>query len=213
MATTTPPSIADMRDQGIRDDELVTIAATTRRLWRLHPTHGAHVLPWHGFRTHGPLLRFDHHPRPRADHLVYGIWYGASSPNGALAEVFQETRVIDRFHGTPYLSALTLDRPLTLLDLGEFSGGTWPTRLGCNHSLDSGPHSQSQAWARTIHRAYPYVDGIAYRGRFAGELCAALFERAADAFPTNPALSLPLSHVGLARRIDSAAVELGYQVV
>ena len=121
--------------------------------------------------------------------------------------------MIDRFHRGPYLSALTLDRPLTLLDLGGFSGGTWPTRLGCNHALDSGPHSQSQAWARTIHRAHPILDGIAYRGRFAGELCVALFEQAADAFPTNPALSLPLSHIGLARRIDSAAVELGYQVV
>ncbi|MDV7089608.1 RES domain-containing protein [Rhodococcus opacus] len=72
--------------------------------------------------------------------------------------------------------------------------------------------SPSQAWARTIHRAYPNLDGIAYRGRFAGELCVALFEHAADAFPTHPALSLPLSHVRLARRIDSAAVELGYHV-
>ncbi|AHK36047.1 hypothetical protein Pd630_LPD16088 (plasmid) [Rhodococcus opacus PD630] len=41
----------------------------------------------------------------------------------------------------------------------------------------------------------------------------ALSEHADGAFPTHPALSLPLSHVGLARRIDSAAVELGYQVV
>ena len=75
MAANTPPLIADLRDAGVRDDELVTIPATTRRLWRIHATDGAHVLPWHGFRTHGPLLRFDHHPRPRADHPKYGIWY------------------------------------------------------------------------------------------------------------------------------------------
>ncbi|MDV7243456.1 MULTISPECIES: RES family NAD+ phosphorylase [Rhodococcus] len=213
MATTTPPRIEDLRTAGILADELVTIPAATHRLWRIHATDGTHVLPWNGFRTHGPLLRFDHHPRPRGDHPDYGIWYGASSPRGAFAEVFQGTPVIDRTDRVPYLSAFTLDRTLTLLDLGGFAGGTWPTRLGCNHSLDSGPHTQSQAWARSIHRAHPHLDGIAYRGKFAGELCVALFEPAADAFPTNPALSLPLSHIGLARRIDSAAVALGYHVV
>ncbi|WP_258957114.1 RES family NAD+ phosphorylase [Rhodococcus globerulus] len=213
MATTTPPRIEDMRTAGILADELVTIPTATHHLWRIHATDGAHVLPWNGFRTHGPLLRFDHHPKPRGDHPDYGIWYGASSPRGALAEVFQGTRVIDRTDRVPYLSAFTLNRPLTLLDLGGFADGTWPTRLGCNHSLDSGPHTQSQAWARTIHRAHPHLDGIAYRGRFAGERCVALFEPAADAFPTNPALSLPLSHIGLSRRIDSAAVALGYHVV
>nr|WP_271211151.1 RES domain-containing protein [Rhodococcus wratislaviensis]GLK36916.1 hypothetical protein GCM10017611_37750 [Rhodococcus wratislaviensis] len=84
---------------------------------------------------------------------------------------------------------------------------------GCNHSVDSGPHSPSQTWARTIHRAYPNLDGIAYRGRFAGKLCVALFEHTANAFPTNPALSLPIFHLGLARRIDSAAMKLEYRVI
>lgn len=69
----------------------------------------------------------------------YEIRYGASSPRGALAEVLQGTRVIDRADRVPYLAAFTLDRPLKLLDLGGFAGGTWPTRLGCDHSLDSGP--------------------------------------------------------------------------
>ncbi|WP_243622805.1 RES family NAD+ phosphorylase [Rhodococcus sp. ARC_M6] len=212
MATADPPLIAALREGGVRDDELVRIS-TASLLWRIHSADGSHVLPWNGFRGYGPLLRFDHHPRPKADHAEFSIWYGASSPRGAFAEVFQGTRVIDRVDGAPYLSAVALDRPLELLDVGGFSGGTWPIRLGCNRMLDSGPHLRVQSWARAIHREYVNVDGIAYRGRFSGELCVALFERAADAFLSAPTMSLPLSHVGLSRRIDSAAVALGYQVI
>ena len=59
---------------------------------------------------------------------------------------------------------------------------------------------------------YVPVDGIAYRGRFAGSTSIALFERAADAFPNRPELSLPLAHPALADAVDTAAHSLGYIV-
>ncbi|MDF3311642.1 RES family NAD+ phosphorylase [Rhodococcus sp. T2V] len=207
----TPPTIADLRDAGVRDEEVIDWQLA-EMVWRVHRTTGTHVLRWNGLRTFGPILRFDHHPTPRAEHPGYGIWYGASSPRGGLAEAFRSSRVIDRHRGDPYLTGLRFIRPLRLLDVSGIGEGTWATRVGGNHALDSAAHGRTQHWARTIHRADDDLDGIVYRGRFAGSVCIAITEHAADAFPALPALSLPLSHPGLSGPIDSAAHQLGYTI-
>ena len=142
----------------------------------------------------------------------YGIWYGAVSPRGGLAEAFQSARVIDRHRGDPYLTGLRFTRPLRLLDVSGIGEGAWVTRVGGNHALDSAAHGRTQHWARTIYRAHEDLDGIIYRGRFAGSVCIVVTERAADAFPALPVLSLPLSHPGLSGPIDSAAYQLGYTI-
>ncbi|MDI9979255.1 RES family NAD+ phosphorylase [Rhodococcus sp. IEGM 1307] len=206
-----PPSIADLRDAGVRGEEVFDWEPA-EVVWRVHRTTGTHVLPWNGLRTFGPILRFDHHPLPRAQRPGYGIWYGAVSPRGGLAEAFQSARVIDRHRGDPYLTGLRFTRPLRLLDVSGIGEGAWVTRVGGNHALDSAAHGRTQHWARTIHQAHDDLDGIAYRGRFAGGVCIAITERAADAFPALPALSLPLSHPGLSGPIDSAAHQLGYTI-
>lgn len=206
----SPPSVDDLVALGIRAGEVLRWD-TRRPVWRVHATVGPHVLGWNAHRTWGPVLRFDHHPLPAADHPGHGIWYGAADPRGALAEVFQETRVIDRHSDAKYLTGLTFLRDLRLLDVGGLGGGTWMTRAGGNHALDSVPHRRSQEWARAVHDAFPDIDGLAYRGRFAGGTCVALFERTADAFPASPMLSLPLSHPGLEGRIATAALDLGYR--
>lgn len=206
-----PPAIDVLRAAGIQSGELLTWKPDDL-LWRVHRTNGTHVLPWNGMRTFGPILRFDHHPTPRGEHRAYGIWYGASHPRGALAEAFQTARVIDRHYGDPYLTGLHARRPLQLLDVSGINGGAWATRVGGNHALDSAAHSRTQHWARTIHRAHNDLDGIVYRGRFAGSVCVALVERAADAFPLRPELSLPLGHPALAGAIGTAAHQLGYAV-
>lgn len=206
-----PPGIDTLRAAGLLPDETLEWTPT-ERIWRVHRTTGGHVLRWSGLRTFGPVLRFDHHPVPRGIHPDYGIWYGASTPRGALAEVFQSARVIDRHRGEPYLTGFTFTRTLRLLDVSGIGGGTWATRVGGNHSLDSVSHGRAQHWARTIHRAHPDLDGIVYRGRFAGSTSIALFERASDAFPTRPELSLPLAHPALTDAVDTAAHTLGYTV-
>ncbi|MFF0818317.1 RES family NAD+ phosphorylase [Rhodococcus sp. NPDC003318] len=206
-----PPSIAELRAAGLPPDEVIDWPATDI-VWRVHRTTGGHTLPWNGLRAFGPILRFDHHPLPRGEHPGYGIWYGASRPRGALAEAFQTTRVIDRHYGDPFLTGIRFTRPLRLLDVAGCGGGTWVTRVGGNHALDSAPHRRSQHWARTIHRAHPDIDGILYRGRFAGGTSIATFERAADAFPPRPTLSLPLTHPALGGAVDTAAHQLGYIV-
>lgn len=207
-----PPSIEDIRDAGIRPDELIEWTPG-EVVWRVHRTTGPHVLAWSGLRTFGPVLRFDHHPLPAADQPRYGIWYGASAPRGALAEAFQASRTIDRRHGEPFLTGVKFVRPLRLLDVSGVGAGVWATRVGGNHALDAAPHRRTQHWARTIHRAHGSLDGIIYRGRYAGAVCMSLFERAADAFPALPEFSQPLSHPALADRIFTAAHELGYTII
>ena len=204
-----PPAVSVLRGAAIHPEELIAWQPT-ELLWRVHRTTGG--LPWNAMRTFGPILRFDHHPLPRGEHSGYGIWYGASDPRGGLAEAFQSARVIDRRHGDPYLTGLRVTRPLRLLDVSGIGGAAWATRVGGNHALDSAAHGRTQHWARTIHRAHDDLDGIIYRGRFAGSVCVALVERAADAFPARPALSLPLAHPALDGPIATAAHQLGYTI-
>ena len=206
-----PPTVSVLRDAGVHPDELITWQPT-ELVWRVHRTTGGHVMPWNGMRTYGPILRFDHHPREVGDHPGYGIWYGASSPRGGLAEAFQSARVIDREYGDPYLTGLRFLRPLRLLDVSGIGGAAWSTRVGGNHALDCAPHRRSQHWARTIFRAHSDLDGVIYRGRFAGSVSVALVERATDAFPARPALSLPLAHPALDGPIATAAHQLGYTI-
>lgn len=206
-----PPGVDALHAAGIDADEYFTVSTDTV-IWRVHRTSGDHVLPWNELRTFGPLLRFDPHPRPRRGHPRHGVWYGAADVPGALAEMFQATRVIDRTAGAPYLTGLRFTRSLRLLDVGGFGAGRWPTRVGGNFALDSTAHSVAQHWARTIRAAHPGLDGLAYRGRFSGGPCLALFTPAAEAFPPAPALSLPLDHPGLVSRLAGAARRIGYSV-
>jgi hypothetical protein len=130
-----------------------------------------------------------------------------------LAEAFQVGRTIDRWRGAPYLTGLRFTRDMRLLDLATDSTASWPTRAGGTFAISTAPHSITQRWARRITEAFPDLDGLRYISRFAGEPCIALFLPAASAMPTRPALSLPLSHPGLALRIAGAAQRLGYLVI
>jgi hypothetical protein len=170
-------------------------------------------LPWNGFRHFGPVLRFDPHPPPRRLHADSGIWYGAWSPDAALAETFQTDRTIDRFRDKPYLTGLRFTRELRLLDVAADSTGAWATRAGGTFAISTAPHPITQRWARRIVEAFPDVDGLRYNSRFAGTACIALFLPAATAMPSHPVFSEPLNHPGLARRIAAAAQRLGYDVI
>jgi RES domain len=99
-----------------------------------------------------------------------------------------------------------------LLNLAADSAGAWPTRVGGTFALSTRRHSITQRWARHITEAFPDLDGLRYNSRFAGEPYVALFMPAADAMPSSPVLSLPLTHPGTAFRIARAAQRLGYLV-
>lgn len=208
-----PPTPRVMRALGLRDDEVCTIEVG-EVWWRVHRTLGAHVLAWNSMRTYGPVLRFDPHELPVGDDVDgHGVWYGASTPDTALAEAFQVDRTIDRGRDQPYLTGLSFTRPLTVIDVASDSLGAWATRVGGTYALSSAAHEITQRWARCIVAAHPHIDGLRYNSRFSGSPCLALFTPAAAAMPDRPELSLPLSHPDLAARIAGAAWRLGYGVV
>lgn len=207
-----PPPPDDLRKIGIRDDEVRRIDQT-EIWWRVHRIEGVHVLAWSEFRHFGPVLRFDPHPPPRAEHADKAVWYAASTPGAALAEAFQVDRTIDRRRGRPYLTGLSFTRTLTVLDLAADSEGAWATRAGGTFAISTAPHTITQKWARAIVQAFPDLDGVRYNSRFAGEPCVALFTPARSAMPTQPVLSLPLTHPDLGSRLAAAARRIGYRLI
>ncbi|MEE3851337.1 RES family NAD+ phosphorylase [Gordonia sp. LSe1-13] len=208
-----PPDPGDLRALGLRDDE-VRVIRVDEVWWRVHRTIGDHVLAWNALRTYGPVLRFDPHHLPRGeDPDGRGVWYGAETPDAALAEAFQADRTIDRGRERPYLTGLSFTRPITVIDIAADSSGAWATRAGGTYALSTGGHRITQRWARHIVEAHPNIDGLRYNSRFAGTPCLALFTPASTAMPSRPQLSLPLTHPDLAGRIASAARRLGYGVV
>ncbi len=179
-------------------------------LWRVHRTSGEHVVPWNQLRYWGPAptMRFDpHEPPPRAQDR--GVSYAALSVPTALAEVFQRTRVINTRRGSPYLTAWSPARKLTLLDLT----GTWPIQAGASYAINTGRRDHCRAWARAIHTARPDIDGLWHHSSMTGSHLVTLFTHAADNFPDRPRLSLPLDHPGLRGHLLAAASQIAYRVV
>jgi hypothetical protein len=207
-----PPSAEELRRIGINDDEQRRIE-TSETWWRVHRTEGTHVLAWNAFRHYGPVLRFDPHPPPPAEHPDRTVWYGACDPGVALAEAFQIDRTIDRRSGLPYLTGLQFDRPLSVLDLAADSVGAWIIRAGGTFAISTAPHAVTQRWARAIVEAFPNLDGVRYNSRFAGGACLALFSPAHSAMRKRPVLSLPLTHPDLGGRLAAAARRLDYHIV
>jgi hypothetical protein len=179
-------------------------------LWRVHRTSGDHVVPWNQLRYWGPstTMRFDPQ-EPPARTQVRGVSYTALTVPTALAEVFQQRRVINTRRGSPYLTGWSPSRGLTLLDLT----GTWPISAGASQVINTGRRDYCRAWARAIHTAWPELDGLWHRSSMTGGDAVTLFTHAADAFPARPLLSLPLDHPGLRVDLLDAAAQLTYQLV
>jgi hypothetical protein len=199
-----PPAAADLAAIAA---EIRTLASGTE-LWRIYFRGGAHPTLWNGLRAFGPTPRgrFDHHlppPRPQRRRVLYAAEHGPT----CLAEVFQDTRVIDRAGRDPWLVAFALRAELRLLDLTA----AWPTRAGASMAISSGPRSRAQRWSRAIYAAYPEVQGIYFPSSMHGNRPAvALYERAATALPRAPSFHRPLLDPALLPVLERAAHELGY---
>jgi hypothetical protein len=179
-------------------------------LWRIYFRAGPHPMTWNAFRFYGPTAaRFDHHTPPRREQ-TRGIYYAAESGRTCVAEVFQQTRVVDVATGAPALAAFRLRRSLRLLDLR----GLWTTRAGASLALSTGSHPRARAWSRAIWSGYPEADGLWYASAMdGGSPSIALYERATNALPDAPALNLALAEPALRLPLARAAAELNYLLV
>ena len=135
------------------------------------------------------------------------ILYGALEGPTCLAEVFQNTRVIDRAEHDPWLVGFELVQPLVLLDLT----GVWPTRARASMALSTGPRPRARRWAQMIYEAYPEVQGLFYPSSMhANRPAVALWERGAGAMPPMPVFHRPLLDPALLPVLSRAARKLGY---
>lgn len=189
--------------------------ASGTTLWRVYLRAGDHPTVWSGFRAHGPTDgRFDHHLRDARGEARHQddrrILYAARAGPTAVAEAFQHARIIDRSSNDPWLVAFPIIRNVELLDLT----GTWPTRAGASMKINSGPRPTAQRWSRTIHEAYPEIEGLYYcSSMHANKPCAAFYERAEDALPDRPLFNRPLDDPTWLELLRNTAADLGYLLV
>lgn len=180
---------------------------------------GDHPVAWNSFRFWGPgAARFDHHrPGPAGGPIVgpRGILYAAGpGAPGALAvcvaEVFQETRIVDVRDRAPWFVVFRIGRPLRLLDLR----GTWPTRAGASQAISSGSKARARRWSQAIHEACPDLDGLIYPSSMGGGADSyALYERAQAAIPDLPEFHRALEDPALARPLADAAAAIEYGLI
>jgi hypothetical protein len=207
-----PPSVEALRasEPDIRRLPRGTVLA------RVYFTAGPYPTRWNEFRRYGPInARFDHHlpdpvGEPRAQERA--ILYCATSAVTCLAEVFQETRRIDRARRAPWLAVFRLERDLELLDLT----GTYPTRAGASMAINAGNRARARAWARAWYEAFPEMQGIRYASSMhANEPAIALTDRAAQLAPLSrhPDFNRPLADDALLDVLKHAAARLGYGVL
>lgn len=182
-------------------------------IWRIYAQGGAHPTTWGQFRAWGPTnARFDHHlppPRSQSREILYGAM-GADAAATTLAEVFQETRTVDRGRGAPTWVAFATAADLRLLDLT----GHWPTRAGASMVLASGPRPRARLWSMAIYDAYPQVDGLVYPSSMnQHEPCVALYERARRAMPRYPVFHRTFADPAVLGMLKNPCAQLGYQLV
>jgi RES domain-containing protein len=210
-----PPDPADLAAL-LRPEDVVAVHTATR-LVRVFAAGGVHRQRWNTFRHTGPLphARFDPHPpgptggpTTTPDHSA--VYFGLTART-SVAEVFQETSIVDRSTRRPHLVIFQPARTLSLLDLT----GLWPTRAGASQEISAGPKKATQAWARAIRAAHPDLDGLWYRSSMdSGHPAVCLWDPpAADALPAAPELLLPLDHPGLDLPLARICDKLNYTLL
>ncbi len=142
-------------------------------------------------------------------HPGSGVLYCAPRLPTALAEVFQQTRVIDCVTDAPRATAFRLRRNARLLDLT----GQWPLRAGASHVINTGRRSATRAWARAFVTVWPDLDGLSHTSSLTGDTCVTLFAPASDALPRTAAHSFPLADHRYRDWLLIAADTVGYDLV
>ena len=182
--------------------------ATGRIVWRVYFRGGHHPTTWQQFRHVGPVdARFDHHEGADPMDQERAVMYVADHSVTCLAEVFQKTRVINRWHNDPWLVGFSVNTTVPLLDLT----GSFTTRAGSSMGLMTGARSVSRNWARGFYDAYPNRGGLYYPASMhANRPAMVLTDRAERVIPDHPRLHRALCDPALLTVLRNAARALGY---
>jgi hypothetical protein len=200
-----PPDPAELAALLRPEEDIVAVHPATR-LVRVFTVAGRHPQQWNTFRRAGPLphARFDPHPPgPRGrptDAPGHGVLYFGLSVRTSIAEVFQDTSVVDRLTRRPFLVVFRPTRTL---------------RAGASQEISSGPRDRTQEWARAIRLAHPDLDGLWYRSSMdSGNPAVCLWDPPAGAaMPVSPDVLVQLDHPGLDLPLARICEELNYTLL
>ena len=174
---------------------LFSVMKAGERLIRLFDPDSYGATPT-GFRSWGPIHRFDHHRGESGDPSKQSydperfVYYAALSLSGGVVEVFGDAGWIAS--GTHvYVAQPHLLRDLTLLDLRREGA----MRCGSVAALSKvADRSCSQAWSRYFYESNVIgeVDGVLYSNAHNDEDAVILYERSSDALecPANRVIRL-----------------------
>lgn len=178
--------------------------------WRIYFRGGRHPTRWGDFRHVGPTdARFDHHLGHRPAYQDRAVLHAADDPTTCFAEVFQRTRVVNRWHRDPWLVGFRTAAALSLLDLT----GAFATRAGASMALMTGARSVSRNWARGFYDAYPQTVGLRYPSSMhANRPAMVLTDRAeaAGVVPPQPSFHRALGDPALLSLLKNVARSVGY---
>jgi hypothetical protein len=155
-----------------------------------------------------PNVRFDHHSSP-ARQQARGILYGGLRVYTCFAEVFQDTRTIERSRNRPWLAGFELTHNVSLLNLM----GTWSTKAGASMAINSGRRDRARAWSLRVYEDYPTIEGLYYPSSMdSNRPTLALYERALNALPARPLFDRAVADPALNRAVVKAALLFNYGV-
>lgn len=182
-------------------------------LARVYFCAGAYPTRWNEFRQYGPTNgRFDHHLLDATGESWVqerSVLYCATNAVTCFAEVFQQTRRIDRVRDAPWLAIFELQRGVRLLDLT----GTYPTRVGASMAINTGSRVQAREWAQRFYEVHEDLHGIHYASSMhANQPAIVLNDRAekTKAVAAHPRFNRALADDALLDVLKHAAVGLGY---
>ena len=206
-----PPGVAEIRET-VPDVRIVPDGTALARVYFLG---GTFATRWNEFRRYGPASgRFDHHLLDKnGDPWVQerSVLYCATNAVTCFAEVFQQTRRIDRVRGAPWLAIFELQETVRLLDIT----GTYPTRVGASMAINTGSRVRAREWAQRFYEAHDDLHGIFYcSSMHANQPAIALNDRAENiqALPSHPRFNRALADDAMLNVLKHAAAVLGYGI-
>lgn len=183
--------------------------------FRVYFAGGRFPTLWNKFRYFGPVdARFDHHEttnegRPFLQNR--GILYCSNTVSTCVAEVFQNTRLIDPITDSPYLVSFKTLRTMCVLDLTR----TFPLKAGASQVINSGSRDSCKNWSRGFYEAYETVEGLYYRSSLTGDIALALYERAIaePLFAKMPIFHRQLNDLLLRVPLREVCEDIGYDAL
>jgi hypothetical protein len=189
--------------------QTITLPANTKLRRIYDPTrYGATAI---GFRSYGPVSRFDHHSSGKAsDDSQRKIIYAGFTLSCCIAEYFGDGEIINVENIK--LAIIYLSKELTLLDLR----GKAAMASGTVTAISAITQKEiTQAWGRYFYEhieLYGEIDGLIFSGAHNGEDAIALYERAESVIHSSKLKEMDMASDTLRKTVIHIAEEQGLDV-